>query len=94
MDTTQATYADKDFAIVTLSMDMKREKITQFFKNHKIAHLPAYTDNQMKTFQALQIRGVPTTIFFDNNKNQIKRVEEPVNWEDQEVVEFIENHLK
>lgn len=94
MDAAQAKYADKGLAIVTLSMDMKREKITQFFKDHKIAHLPAYTDNQMKTFQKLRIIGLPATIFYGQNGKQLKRTDGPLNWEDKEVVEFIENHLK
>ena len=95
VDKTLKTYADKGFAVVAISMDGKHvEKVQAFFAEHGITQLTPYFDDKSAAFQALQIRGLPSTVFVDANGKILKHLHGPVAWDSPQVKAFIEEALK
>lgn len=96
VDAAQAAHAKKDVRIVTISLDgdSNLEKVKTFLHDNKIKHLKPYLDSDMMSYRASKARGLPTSLFIDQNGTEIARAEGTIDWNSGEVLRFIEKHSK
>ncbi len=96
VDKTQALYADKGFHVIALSEDgtANLKKVQEFFVKNQIRALKPNIDSDMKSLQAVKLRGMPTTIFLDKDGNAIAQAEGALDWNAPATTQFIESHLK
>ncbi len=84
----------KKFRMLAASIDEGgKSAIEAFFKSTGNS-LPAYTVSQEKAADIYGITGVPETFIIDRNGIIVKKVIGPIEWDDQEVIAFIENLMK
>lgn len=96
VDSTLKAYQDKGLQILALSLDSPDAagKVKQFFADHGITALKPYFDKDLSSFQAIKGRGLPTTLFMDENGKEIGRAEGAMEWNSEASRQFIESHLK
>lgn len=85
----------RKFQVVPLSLDGSHmDKVKKFFADHKITHLPAYIDQTAKLPKKLGLKGLPGTIFLDEQGNIIARADGPLDWQREDVEAFLKERLK
>ncbi len=89
-------YQAQGLNIVALSLDGQAnlKKVQSFYKDNNIDMLTPAIDADMSLFQAVQVRGLPTTIFVDKEGREIARSEGVMDWQSPANLKFITSHLK
>ena len=67
------------------------EKIDEFFKDLNITNLNSYFDENFKLVKVFSIRGVPTSIIFNKNKDEIARITGGINFSDEKFIYWLES---
>ena len=76
--------------VFTISIDKKDIKDQlRFLSNNGASNLDHFFDKEMKIFKALKLRGVPTTIFVDQNSYVISKHEGILEWGEDEIINKI-----
>tara|TARA_B100001996_G_scaffold381246_1_gene370293 strand:- start:1701 stop:2222 length:522 start_codon:yes stop_codon:yes gene_type:complete len=70
---------------------MNKHKTEKFFKNLKIKNLSIYFDIENNLVNLFKLRGIPTTIILNKDKNEIARVVGAVDFSDQKFLDWISN---
>ena len=65
----------------------------KFYKDLNIKNLNTYFDNGLKLVKVFTLRGVPTTIIFNKNKEMVARISGSVDFEDEKFVSWL-NSIK
>jgi len=95
VDAAQATYEGRaTFVAISLDGDGTMEKVKAFLREHKLTRLNPNLDNQMASYKAADINGLPTTLFIDQKGNEIGRAEGAVDWSSSEVRGFLDKQVK
>ena len=68
------------------------KKSEKFFKDLNIKNLDIYFDNPETLAKDLNLRGVPTTIFFDKNGKEFARIIGSINFGDREFIKWIKKY--
>lgn len=84
LDQVAGEYEKRGVKVVAISMDATSEKAQEFMARNHIAHLSANLDPQNKLFQALQIHGLPSTVFFNAKGEEVDRISGPFDWKSDE----------
>tara|TARA_Y100000590_G_C15580482_1_gene962119 strand:+ start:75 stop:596 length:522 start_codon:yes stop_codon:yes gene_type:complete len=71
-----------------------KNKTQKFFKNLEIKNLSIYYDIDNNLVSSFKLRGLPTTIILNNNKNEIARIIGMVDFEDQRFIDWMNEILK
>ena len=71
--------------------DKNLKKTNEFFKDLNIINLNTYFDENLKLVKAFSIRGVPTTIIFNKNKDEIARITGGINFSDEKFIYWLES---
>ena len=80
--------------IFPINMEEKNLKNTdKFYKDLNIKNLNTYFDNGLKLVKVFTLRGVPTTIIFNKNKEMVARISGSVDFEDEKFVSWL-NSIK
>jgi thiol-disulfide isomerase/thioredoxin len=90
VDKAQTIYKNQGFQVVAISLDLKKENVESFFAENKIKNLPQFFDNNMQNYQNLKIKGLPSTIFVNENGEEIARVSGALGWESKNTKAFID----
>lgn len=91
----QKKYSAAGFKVITLSLDGKNtDNVKKFYDENHIDGLDILFDPGMESFQQLKIRGLPTTVFLNQDGKEIARSEGPLNWQSSEVNKFIGEKLQ
>ncbi len=69
--------------------DKNLKKINKFYKNLNIRNLNTFFDDELKLIKAFSIRGVPTTIIFNKNKDEIARITGSVDFLDGKFINWL-----
>lgn len=81
----------QDIKFLPIALDRNEiSKVRVFYKDNKITKLPIYLDPKMSVFRALETQGLPTTIFLDQNGDEIARVEGPADWQSDDIRTFVD----
>ena len=80
--------------IFPINMEEKNLKNTdKFYKDLNIKNLNTYFDNGLKLVKVFTLRGVPTTIIFNKNKEMVARISGSIDFEDEKFVSWL-NSIK
>lgn len=94
VDAVAKAYAGKDLHLVAISLDTNIATVKKFYAEHHIANLTPYIDMGSASFSAAKLKGLPATIIFNKEGEEIASTEGPLNWTDKKVMDFIEGQLK
>ncbi len=76
--------------IFPINMEEKNLKNTdKFYKDLNIKNLNTYFDNGLKLVKVFTLRGVPTTIIFNKNKEMVARISGSIDFEDEKFVSWL-----
>ena len=91
----QKKFYGQGFKMIALSVDSSAEvdNVRKFYNEKNIDSLDLFFVADISIFQALRMRGLPTTIFVDSEGEIVLRVGGSVNWEDIKTQKFIEYQI-
>ena len=79
-----------DIFIFPINMEEKNLKNTdKFYKDLNIKNLNVYFDNGLKLVKVFGLRGVPTTIILNNNKEMVARISGSIDFEDEKFLSWL-----
>jgi thiol-disulfide isomerase/thioredoxin len=95
LDRLQAQLGGDNLEVVALSMDRGEslDKIKQFFAEVGVEHLAIYRDPKMAASRALRAPGLPTTIVFDKQGNDVGRLLGIAEWDGPEAIALLEAYM-
>ena len=80
--------------IFPINMEEKNLKNTdKFYKDLNIKNLKIYFDNGLKLVKVFALRGVPTTIILNKNKEMVARISGSIDFEDDKFISWL-NSIK
>ena len=86
--------AKEGIFIFTINMDEKNLKNTdKFYKDLNIKNLNIFFDEGLKLVKVFALRGVPTSIIFNKNKEMIARISGSIDFEDEKFISWL-NSIK
>jgi len=71
--------------------DKNLKKTDKFYDDLNITNLNIYFDEGLKLTKAFSIRGVPTTIIFNKNKDEVARIKGSVDFSDKKFISWLES---
>ena len=85
---------NKSIEVFPINVEVKNQLNTLiFFKNLKIKNLSIFFDSENKLVNLFRLRGLPTTIILNSDKNEIARIIGAVNFSDERFIKWIESIL-
>ncbi len=73
------------FAVVALSLDgPSRPKVEPFIKSRNLDHLQVFFDTRKKSYQALEIAVLPTSVLIDAEGREVGRLQGDAEWDSPE----------
>ena len=86
--------AKDDFFIFPINMEEKNlNKTDKFYKDLNIKNLNIFFDEGLKLVKVFALRGVPTSIIFNKNKEMIARISGSIDFEDEKFISWL-NSIK
>lgn len=93
-DRLQARLGGPDFQVVPLSIDRGGlPAVRAFYEELGLESLGIYVDRSGKAARELRAFGIPATLLVDREGREIGRVVGPAEWDSEEVVEVLQQHL-
>ena len=87
----QGALESKDFTVVPINIDQKRlDKPRAFLKEIGATSLPFYSDSSADILQALNGKGLPTTVLIGKDSCEIATMAGPAEWDSPEAKALIE----
>ena len=71
--------------------DKNLKKTDKFYDDLNIKNLNVYFDEGLKLTKAFSIRGVPTTIIFNKNKDEVARIKGSVDFSDKKFISWLDS---
>lgn len=90
LNSLQAQRGGDDFQVVTISLDNKKEEITEFFEENGIDVLPPWHDGTYEINGKLQLQGLPTTVIYDRSGQEVARLLGEADWDSPEALALID----
>ena len=85
-------HAKDGIFIFPINMEEKNLKNTdKFYKDLNIKNLNIYFDDGLKLVKVFALRGVPTTIILNKNKEMIARISGSIDFDDKKFVSWIDS---
>lgn len=78
------------FEVITISLDNKKEEITDFFDKNGIDALPSWHDDTYQINGLLQLPGLPTTVIYDRSGREIARLLGEAEWDSPEALALVD----
>lgn len=84
-----------ELQIVAIALDGKNlKKVQDFMSKHQIAHLPPFLDPTLKAAGSAGLKGLPGTLFINQEGEVVAKSEGPLDWQREDVVSFIRTRVK
>ena len=85
----------KGFTVLPINLDKENlKKINKFYNNLKIENLSIFFDEDMKLVKMFSLRGIPTTIILNKNRQEIARIIGEVDFLDEKFINWIKSYYK
>ena len=82
----------KNIEVFPINIEVKNQRKTEiFFKSLEIKNLSIFFDSDNKLVNLFGLRGLPTTIILNSDKNEVARIIGAVDVSDEKFIEWIEN---
>jgi len=83
----------KDFIVYPINLEGENpEKIRKFYKDLNIINLPFYFDKNMNLVKLFSLRGIPTTIILNKERQEIARIIGEVDFSDEKFIIWIKSY--
>ena len=83
---------NKNIEVFPINVEVKNQRKTEiFFKSLEIKNLSIFFDSENKLVNLFRLRGLPTTIILNSNKNEIARIIGSVDVSDERFIKWIES---
>lgn len=90
----QARLGGEAFTVIAASQDFDGwAKIAPFLDRHGLDRLPVYHDPKARLAQALEVRGLPTSVLVGRDGREIGRLTGPAEWDSPEAVALVRHYL-
>ena len=94
LDRLQTRFADRDLAVLALSVDRAGpERVQQFLDEVGVKQLHVYRDPKAAATRALRVPGLPATLLVDRRGNEVGRVLGIAEWDGPAAVAAVEKLL-
>ena len=85
---------NKKIEVFPINIEPKNQRKTEiFFKSLEIKNLSIFFDSENKLVNLFRLRGLPTTIILNSDKNEIARIIGSVDVSDERFIKWIESIL-
>ena len=83
---------NKNIEVFPINVEVKNQRKTEiFFKSLEIKNLSIFFDSENKLVNLFRLRGLPTTIILNSEKNEIARIIGSVDVSDERFIKWIES---
>ena len=83
---------NKNVEVFPINIEVKNQRKTEiFFKSLEIKNLSIYFDSDNKLVNLFRLRGLPTTIILNSDKNEVARIMGAVDVSDEKFIKWIES---
>ena len=90
LDELQAKKGSDNFEVVTISLDRTPEEAAKWFKENGIKNLPLWHDSTYGVSGKLALPGLPTSIFYNTQGQEIARIPGEVDWTSEEALALVD----
>lgn len=94
LDALQAQLGSDDFEVVAISMDRAMEDAEAFYTERGLEHLALYFDPNMNMGFAAGARGLPLSVLYDRQGQEIGRLDGDADWASPEAIALIEAAIR
>ena len=85
---------NKNIEVFPINVEVKNQQKTKtFFKSLEIKNLSIFFDSENKLVNLFRLRGLPTTIILNSDKNEVARIIGAVDVSDERFIKWIESFL-
>ena len=85
---------NKNIEVFPINIEVKNQRKTEiFFKSLEIKNLSIFFDSDNKLVNLFRLRGLPTTIILNSDKNEVARIIGSVDVSDERFIKWIESFL-
>ena len=85
---------NKNIEVFPINIEVKNQRKTEiFFKSLEIKNLSIFFDSENKLVNLFRLRGLPTTIILNSDKNEVARIIGAVDVSDESFIKWIESLL-
>ena len=85
---------NKNIEVFPINIEVKNQRKTEiFFKSLEIKNLSIFFDSDNKLVSLFRLRGLPTTIILNSDKNEVARIIGAVDVSDERFIKWIESFL-
>ena len=85
---------NKNIEVFPINVEVKNQhKTKKFFKSLDIKNLSIFFDSENKLVNLFRLRGLPTTIILNSDKNEVARIIGAVDVSDERFIKWIESFL-
>lgn len=89
LDMLQASKPDANLKVVAVAMERHRVDAESFYKTIGVQHLDLYSDESLSIAADVGVQGLPISIFYDPSGKEIARIAGEVDWQSQDVEDFL-----
>jgi len=82
-------FKEKNFVLLTISVDYEGIKPVQEFMSKKQYTFPVLLDPQGETLDLLEVKGIPTTFLIDKKGKMVGKAIGPRDWKSSEVISLL-----
>ena len=82
-------FKEKDFVVVTVSVDFEEAKLVREFVNKQRYIFPVLLDPKCEVLDLFEVKGIPTTFIIDKKGKMLGRAIGPRDWKCQEAISLI-----
>ncbi len=90
LDALQARLGSDDFEVVAISMDRRMEEAEDFYAERGLENLALYFDPNMNMGFAAGARGLPLSVLYDRQGQEIGRLDGDADWASPEAIALME----
>jgi len=93
LDRLEALLGSDQFEVVAITLDRNVEDARTFYDAHGLTHLKLYQERTLAIGSALGARGVPITVLYDVDGNELARLSNGAEWDSPEALALVREVL-
>ena len=91
LDALQRLRGGEDFAVVPISLDRSMSEAEAFYERTGLTDLPLIHDGNFAINARLELPGLPTSVFYDENGRELARLPGEADWASEEALALVDH---
>ena len=91
LDALQRLRGGEDFAVVPISLDRSMSEAEVFYERTGLTDLPLIHDGNFAINARLELSGLPTSVFYDENGRELARLPGEADWASDEALALVDH---